>query len=172
MNKITEARIWAAVLHAGQEYDKGEPYTVHLAEVVAVLERFRITDETTVIAAWLHDAVEDTGAAWEEILDRFGIGVATIVHAVTNEPGANRRERHARTYPKIRMAGSPAIAVKLADRIANWEHSLKTKDRRANMYCKEYPAFRSELYAPYPVVLKMWMHLDDLYANTLPHGAK
>jgi (p)ppGpp synthase/HD superfamily hydrolase len=87
----------------------------------------------------------------------FGEEVARLVHAVTNEPGPNRKQRGMATYPKIRDAGDCAVALKLADRIANVEMGGKL----VAMYAKEYEDFRRALYTPGQNE-PMWAHLDSL----------
>ena len=87
----------------------------------------------------------------------FGDEVAQLVSAVTNEDGPNRKTRAALTYPKIRNAGTNAITLKLADRIANVENGGKLVD----MYRKEYADFRWTLYMQGSLD-NMWTHLDSL----------
>lgn len=92
--------------------------------------------------------------------------------ALTDEPGANRKERKAATYPKIK--GTPgALQLKLADRIANVENGLasRVKDpsnslnkRMFLMYKKEQPEFESALrvLGQYD---EMWNRLNTLFAT-------
>lgn len=155
--------------HQGQTYgDKPDspPYTVHLLAVEAVVTRFFIGHVRIVqlqCIALLHDVVEDTDATAEDVMNLFGIEVAEAVEAVTDEPGANRREKKGKTYPKIRAAGYNAIVVKLADRIANWEQSLSTGDSRYWMYAKEHWNFYGALYQEGSGPMQdMWDHLDTL----------
>jgi (p)ppGpp synthase/HD superfamily hydrolase len=89
-----------------QTYD-GKPYTVHLMAVEINLKRFGIDslngerDQNLLIGAWLHDTLEDTTVSYDEILNEFGKDIADLVYSVTNESGANRKERSLKTYPKI-----------------------------------------------------------------------
>src|SRR5688500_8359297 len=109
-------------LHASQRY--GEfPYVRHLAHVALVLAQFGFTDDDWLAAAWLHDSVEDNRATYAEIKRQFSDRVLSLVAAVTDGQGANRKERHEQSF--ARMADYPdAIILKLADRIANVESSL------------------------------------------------
>jgi (p)ppGpp synthase/HD superfamily hydrolase len=153
------ARDYAVLQHGTQLYD-GRPYEYHLAAVVNVLERFGHTGPEFRAAAWLHDVVEDTGVAIEDIVASFGPRVGELVWAVTSEPGRNRKERNAATYPKTR-ATEGGVTLKLADRIANVEHSLKGDGRLLGMYKKEHTAFKEALY----VVGEsedMWVYLDGM----------
>lgn len=83
--------------------------------------------------------------------------MAALVEMVTNEPGANRKERHLRTYPKIRKSRE-AVIVKVADRIANTEYSIAQKTRHLVMYQKEFSEFSTALFASGECD-KMWDHL-------------
>lgn len=158
---VSVAARFAANRHEGQSYDGG-PYTIHLAAVVAVLQRFGINDPEMLAAAWLHDVVEDTDTTNEELEPMFGDRVANLVYRVTNEMGRNRRERHAKTYPKIK-ASTDATTLKLADRIANSEASLANRPDLLDMYKKEYAAFKNALFTAGTHDL-MWAHLDTLLA--------
>lgn len=133
------ARRFAEERHGGQQYGD-RPYVVHLEAVRAVLHDFGHDGEIAA-AAWLHDVVEDTPTTREEVAERFGDEVASLVWAVTGV-GSNRKERCASAYAKIR-AFPAAATLKLADRIANVEASLGSP--RLVMYRAEWPAFREAL---------------------------
>jgi (p)ppGpp synthase/HD superfamily hydrolase len=157
MDPLRHVKFFATIKHAGQTYSSGLPYTHHLAAVESVLRRFQVVDEDLLTASWLHDVVEDTETKLKEIEEMFGPAVARLVHAVTNEPGQNRRARHAATYPKIREAGDNAITLKLADRIAN----VEAGGNLVGMYKKEHEDFKRALYTPGQAE-EMWAHLNQL----------
>jgi hypothetical protein len=103
--------------------------------------------------------VEDTDVKLRDIEENFGEEVARLVGAVTSEEGPNRRVRNALTYPKTRDAGSDAVRLKLADRLANVENGGGS----LAMYIREYPDFRHALFSPYDDFnLRMWSALDDI----------
>lgn len=160
---VVKARLFALKAHKDQKY--GEfPYSKHLEDVVNTLSTYYPEDtlsETVLAAAWLHDTIEDTEFTFKQIFEEFGRNIARIVFACTDEPGANRKERHARTYPKLMAAGREAIAVKLADRISNINHSLKHNHSMFEMYQKEYPDFKKALHLP-GELKAMWATLDML----------
>ncbi len=160
LDPLRWAKFFASIKHSNQIYGAGLPYTHHLAAVEAVLRRFNygigIYNESLLIAAWLHDVVEDTDTKVKEIAEMFGDRVAELVAAVTNEDGPNRKVRAALTYPKIRST-KDAVCLKLADRIANVEHGGKLVD----MYKKEYEDFKRALYTKGECE-NMWSHLDAL----------
>lgn len=163
LDPLRFAKYFAATKHGDQKYGP-LPYTHHLAAVEAVLRRFGTMDSRCPVtvdmleAAWLHDVVEDTPTKLKEIEELFGETVASLVRAVTNEEGPNRKVRAALTYPKIRaMPG--ATTLKLADRIANVENGGKL----VSMYAKELEDFKRNLYVPGENE-EMWTHLEGLLA--------
>ncbi len=164
MTDIVERAIkFATEKHEGQTYDGG-PYTKHLSWVADVAARYGCTDEEILCACWLHDTVEDTGTTKEEIASNFGTRVADLVWRVTNEPGRNRRERHEKTYGKIK-ADQGAMFLKLCDRIANVEASQSNVDF-LRMYQKEWEDFIRLLYVP-GLYNDMWNHLATLLNKTI-----
>lgn len=145
MNLDKKARAFAVEAHGDQSYGV-EPYSVHLDAVHALAVAFGAPPDVCV-AAFCHDCVEDTAVTIAQVRELFGESVAGLVAAVTNEPGKNRKERNARTYPKIRQAGPDAVMLKLCDRIANVEAvSTPKADSKIAMYQKEHEAFRAALY--------------------------
>lgn len=160
VTKIKEAAYTAIRLHGMQTYGDGLPYYHHLEQVVDVLKEFGFTDDKFVIAGYLHDVLEDTAISYNDIKSQFGEEVAEIVYAVTDELGRNRKERKAKTYPKIK-ANHDAIIVKLADRIANTRSSIKNKPNMAKMYVKELKGFRDALYVPNTEAEPLWNELED-----------
>ena len=119
---IMAAAEQAARWHAEQRR-KGvaqEPYVNHLLEVAALIaEATEGLDPNLVIAALLHDAVEDSGIAPEEIEARFGADVAALVMAVTDDKSLPKEERK-----RLQIVNTPNKAVrvkmlKLADKTSN-----------------------------------------------------
>jgi (p)ppGpp synthase/HD superfamily hydrolase len=151
-----------------QFYD-GQPYTAHLNAVEQVLMRFGVDpkngerDQNLLIAAWLHDTLEDTKISREYLEIEIGKDIADLVFAVTNEKAKNRNEKFQKTFPKIK-AHPYATTLKLADRIANTEASAALEKSGKNsfisMYRKEYTEFRSQLKTDQNSA--MWNHLDYL----------
>lgn len=156
---VGTARRLAREAHAGQEYGPGIPYERHLADVAGIVAAWT-GDADTVCAAWLHDAVEDTPMALTAIAEALGPEVAAIVGAVTDEPGRNRREREAKTLPKIR-ADKRAVLVKLADRLANIRAAHARRPDLLRMYRQEHAAFRAALHRPGEYEA-LWRELDRL----------
>lgn len=160
-----KAKMLAIEAHGAQRYGD-RPYADHLAAVVGILERFggSLEDEWTapiLVAAWLHDALEDTALAKGAIQDQICDIVADLVWRVTDEPGANRKVRKAATYLKLQQ-NERAVILKLADRIANVEESLRNNSRLLSMYCKEHPGFVDALYPACVSTMAqaMWLHIN------------
>lgn len=161
--------------HGDQQYGMGIPYVTHLLQVSMVLVRFgfhpgvgseaeqrRARD--LIIAAILHDVVEDTDVTREDVAAEFGDAIALLVYAVSNEPGKNRRERHAKSHHKL-IEIEDAMILKLADRIANIENALATGNKIIGMYRKEWSAFKGKLKSTTKAPAKMWEHLERLLAR-------
>jgi (p)ppGpp synthase/HD superfamily hydrolase len=145
MDTQTLAIYFAGAAHQEQMYGES-PYVFHLAAADTVLRDagYQVLHPVR-IAIWLHDIVEDTTVTLEQIEKRFGKYISNLVYAVTNEPGT-RKERAKDTYLKISAWGEDAIAIKLADRIANMENSLRTFSRFGMAYVREDIVFRNYLY--------------------------
>lgn len=115
---FSRALIFATTCHAeaGQlRKFSDEPYIVHPIDVAVRLKRFGITDEVVLAAAVLHDVVEDTEAAVEDVERLFGPDVARLVQQVTNPPGENFTGRLIR----LGSADWQAQAIKCADIVSN-----------------------------------------------------
>lgn len=164
MDQLSSAKAYATLHHVirkGQLYGL-LPYTHHLQDVERTLVRFGEIRPELLVAAWLHDIVEDTDVKLRDIEENFGEEVARLVAAVTSEEGPNRKVRNALTYPKIREAGPDAIRLKLADRISNIENGGGS----VKMYIREYPDFRLNLFRQDDRLNEvMWNVLDHIIAN-------
>lgn len=158
-DKAIRARQFADEAHGAQLYD-GRPYMFHLEQVYGMLLRFKVQTDELLIAAILHDVIEDTALNFSDLNREFGPLVAELVYAVTDELGRNRHERHFKTYPKIK-ALPLSITLKLADRIANVEHSIRAGNRdKFLMYRREHFEFLAGIGPAGPI--SMWKHLEDL----------
>lgn len=174
-NVLAAARDWVGREHAkkNQLWSVGRPYLDHLNAVEGVLLRFGFSDPTDPIhqnlrlAALAHDLLEDTEVSPVTIRVLLGPDVLTLVEAVTDSPGKNRAVRHALTYPRI-VATPWATVLKLADRVANLEESLRTQSHLAAMYAGEAEAFREALYRPGGPEAVLWEHLESLLGSEPP----
>ncbi|MFC9972952.1 RelA/SpoT family protein [Spirillospora sp. NPDC127200] len=112
-------------MHRGQSRKSGAPYITHPLAVAMILAGLGM-DTTTLVAALLHDTVEDTPYTLDELRADFGEEVAVLVDGVTKLDGGRWGERaEAETLRKIVLAAADdlrVLVVKLADRL----HNLRT----------------------------------------------
>ena len=175
--KFYEAFAFADSFHKGQLRKSGEPYIIHplaVAEIVAELE----LDLDSVIAALLHDCIEDTAATHDEIAKRFNPTVADLVEGVTKLTKANfvtKEEEQMENLRKMLMAMAQDIRVvliKVCDRL----HNMRTMEYMAPKKQKEKSLETMEIYAPIAHRLgmqKLKWELEDLSLRYLdPVGYK
>ncbi len=126
---IEEAYLLAEKAHAGQKRHTGEAYITHPLAVAKILAEMRM-DTPTIIAAILHDVIEDTPIEKPEIIEKFGKEVADLVDGVTKLTQIEfetRAQAQAENFRKMLMAMARdirVILVKLADRL----HNMRTLD--------------------------------------------
>lgn len=136
---ILRATAFAVKAHEGQcrKYT-GEPYVLHCIEVARIVAD--IGDEEMVIAALLHDTVEDTDTAFEDIMEAFGADVCNLVYWLTetSKPSdGNRAARKAIDREHLARAPADAQTVKLADLISNTRSIVQHDPSFAVVYLKE-----------------------------------
>jgi len=124
---INRAYVFSMKAHGSEVRASGDPYCSHRIEVAAILADLHLDDET-IVAAILHDTIEDTLATPGEIETHFGRGIADLVDGVTKLSKIEARsesERAAENLRKFLLAMSDDIRVllvKLADRL----HSMRS----------------------------------------------
>ena len=121
---IRRAGLAAIVAHEGQFRRTGEPYVTHPIAVAQIVSELGL-DETTIAAALLHDAVEDTGMSVSSIISDFGDTVARVVDGVTKLDRLefdSKEAQQAATIRKMFIAMAQdwrVLLIKLADRLHN-----------------------------------------------------
>lgn len=108
--------------HAGQKRKDGRPYATHPAAVRDILvNELGVSDEDVLVAALLHDVVEDTRVPLSEIEERFGPRVAGMVGLLSKvpEPGEPEGLMVDRYYAGLRAAEPAVRQIKVADRVHN-----------------------------------------------------
>lgn len=158
---IDRARAYALEAHAGQDYGAGRPYAAHLEATAEAAARHGLPPEAAA-ACWLHDVIEDTPTTEAILRLSFPPEVVDLVAAVTDAPGRDRRERAARTWPKIRERPL-AVAVKLCDRVANAGDAKSAHPGLFGMYAREHAAFSAALRRPGEWD-GLWAELDALFS--------
>ncbi len=146
-----EALKFATMAHKGQtrKYTE-EPYIEHPKRVVALLKSVKHTPEM-IAAAYLHDVVEDTEVSNEDIKNRFGAQVASLVEELTDEyekakyPNLNRRARKEREVKRQANMSPAAKTIKLADVIDNTRDIVKNDPGFARKYLREMYALTKAL---------------------------
>jgi GTP diphosphokinase / guanosine-3',5'-bis(diphosphate) 3'-diphosphatase len=122
LQTLIAAAAFAAHRHRDQRRKGAEasPYINHPLAVADVLaNEGGVADVTTLIAALLHDTVEDTQTTAEEIAARFGPEVAAVVMEVTDDKRLGNAERKRQQIEHAAAISSRAKLVKLADKICN-----------------------------------------------------
>jgi (p)ppGpp synthase/HD superfamily hydrolase len=118
--QIVEATAFAAHAHAFQKrVDMGDAYVTHLAEVAASCARHEPFDPVLVIAALLHDTLEDTPVTEAALRELFGDEVTDLVLEVTDPPGLKGKERRERQVAHTVTASARAKIIKIADKTSN-----------------------------------------------------
>ena len=175
--RLFSAFTYADNAHSGQLRKDGSPYVTHplaVAEIVAELG----LDTDSVIAALLHDCIEDTGATHEEIARQFGAAVADMVEGVTKLSRVqytSKEEEQMENLRKMLMAMAKdirVVLVKVCDRL----HNMRTMNYQSAKKQKEKALETMEIYAPLAHRLGMqrvkW-ELEDLSLQYLdPVGYK
>ncbi|MBQ6267204.1 MAG: bifunctional (p)ppGpp synthetase/guanosine-3',5'-bis(diphosphate) 3'-pyrophosphohydrolase [Clostridia bacterium] len=149
LNSVRSAYAIASEAHAGQKRLSGEPYIMHPLSVAVILAQLGM-DAASVIAAILHDTVEDTALTIEEVQAQFGETIAELVDGVTKigkVPLATREEQQAENIRKMLLAMSRdirVIIIKLADRLHNMRTLMFKPENRRREIAQE----TLEIYAP------------------------
>ncbi|TVR89190.1 MAG: bifunctional (p)ppGpp synthetase/guanosine-3',5'-bis(diphosphate) 3'-pyrophosphohydrolase [Spirochaetaceae bacterium] len=136
-------------LHEGQFRDSGEPYFVHPLQVAEILIDIRL-DASTIIAALLHDVLEDTDMTRVELRDEFGKEVEQLVNGVTkiaSVKAKNRSTQQSETIRKMLLAmvkDLRVILIKLADKL----HNMRTLEYKTAERRKAIAQECLDLYAP------------------------
>jgi guanosine-3',5'-bis(diphosphate) 3'-pyrophosphohydrolase len=122
VKRILAAARFAAEKHAQQKRKgaNGEPYFNHLVEVAELTAASsEEVDLDLVIAALLHDTVEDTGVTLQELEERFGSDVAGLVAEVTDDKSLPQQKRKDLQVQNAHTKSQRAQTLKLADKISN-----------------------------------------------------
>ncbi|WGH80016.1 HD domain-containing protein [Jannaschia ovalis] len=119
--RLLDAARFAANAHHGQTRKGGAdiPYLDHVLDVAQRLAEVHPEDETLILAALLHDTVEDCDVTAAEIAARFGAPVAALVMEVTDDKSLPKPARKDAQVAHVRHASDRAKRLKLADKAAN-----------------------------------------------------
>ncbi len=146
---VRKAYRYADEAHLGQKRSSGEPYITHPIAVAAQCAEWRL-DAQALIAALLHDAMEDCGVTKSDLVDRFGSSVAELVDGLTKLDKLQfntREEGQAESFRKMLLAMARdvrVILIKLADRT----HNMRTMGDMPRAKWSRISSETLEIYAP------------------------
>ena len=154
--------------HKDQKRHSGEPYIIHPLHVAIILAEMEM-DKETIVSGLLHDVVEDTDVTLDEIREKFGDEIATIVDGVTKLTRLNLGDKdklqiQAENLRKMFLSMSKdirIIIVKLADRL----HNMRTLEYQRAEKQREKAAETLDIYAPLADrlgIFRVKMELDNL----------
>ena len=168
---LNRAYVYAMKAHGAQTRASGDPYFSHPLEVAAILTDLRL-DDATIVAALLHDTIEDTEATRAEIDQIFGPEIGALVEGLTKLKRlelVSREAKQAENLRKLLLAIADdvrVLLVKLADRL----HNMRTLEFVAPESRERIAEETLDIYAP--LAGRMGMHemreeLEDLSFRTL-----
>ncbi len=146
---VRRAYYYAEQAHDGQKRRSGEPYITHPLEVAENLANMHM-DHQSLMAAMLHDVIEDTGISKKALSEQFGATIAELVDGVsklTQFEFETPAEKQAENFQKMALAMAQdirVIIVKLADRLHNMRTLEALKPEKRRRIAKE----TLEIYAP------------------------
>ena len=149
VKKVERAYRFAEQSHSGQMRQSGDPYITHPLAVANILADMRL-DHESLMAALLHDVIEDTGVSKGQISRRFGRIVADLVDGVSKLSGIEfetKAQLQAESFQKMTLAMSKdirVVLVKLADRL----HNMRTLGVLAPEKRRRIARETLEIYAP------------------------
>ncbi|MGW8172027.1 MAG: bifunctional GTP diphosphokinase/guanosine-3',5'-bis pyrophosphate 3'-pyrophosphohydrolase [Stutzerimonas stutzeri] len=157
VNLVRRAYFYAEQAHDGQRRRSGEAYVTHPLAVANILADMHM-DHQSLMAAMLHDVIEDTGIPKEALVAQFGETVAELVDGVSKLTQMNfetKAEAQAENFQKMAMAMARdirVILVKLADRL----HNMRTLEVLAGEKRRRIAKETLEIYAP--IANRLGMH--------------
>ena len=149
VEEVYHAYLLGARAHEGQSRVSGEPYISHPVAVARILSEMRM-DANCIIAAILHDVIEDTPTLKENLIEEFGEEVAELVDGVsklTQIDFRSRAEAQAENFRKMMLAmvkDIRVIIIKLADRL----HNMRTLDAMPPDKRRRIARETMDIYAP------------------------
>ena len=160
---LNRAYIYAMKAHGTQTRASGEAYFNHPLEVAAILADMKL-DTATSVAALLHDTVEDTEATHQEIVEKFGEEIASLVDGLTKIAKLDmvtKEATQAENLRKLLLAMSKdvrVLLVKLADRLHNMRTLNHVKPEKRARVAQE----TMDIYAPLAGRMGMQLIRDEM----------
>ena len=172
---VQESFVLAQEAHDGQMRSSGDPYITHPVAVAGILADMHL-DHETIMAALLHDVIEDTHYSKEDLAEAFGETVAELVEGVSKLDKlafSTKQEAQAENFRKMMMAmvqDIRVILIKLADRTHNMRTLGSLRPDKRRRIARE----TLEIYAP--IAHRLGIHdikneLEDLgFSGHVPHA--
>ncbi len=160
---LNRAYVYAMKAHGMQKRASGDPYFSHPLEVASILTNLRL-DDATIVAAVLHDTIEDTDSTREEIDRLFGSEIGGLVDGLTKIKKLDVVSRHtaqAENFRKLLLAVARdvrVLLVKLADRL----HNMRTLGHVTPDKAKRIAEETLDIYAPLAGRMGMQSMRDEL----------
>ncbi|HXU93473.1 MAG TPA: bifunctional (p)ppGpp synthetase/guanosine-3',5'-bis(diphosphate) 3'-pyrophosphohydrolase [Gallionella sp.] len=160
VDHVREAIEFSRAAHQGQLRKSGDPYVTHPIAVARILTLLHI-DVQAIVAALLHDVVEDTEITLDQLADKFGKPVAELVDGLSKLDRLQfetREDAQAENFRKMLMAMARdvrVILIKLADRL----HNMRTLESMSREKCERIARETMEIYAP----IANRLGLNDIY---------
>ncbi|MBL8385401.1 MAG: bifunctional (p)ppGpp synthetase/guanosine-3',5'-bis(diphosphate) 3'-pyrophosphohydrolase [Burkholderiales bacterium] len=174
IERVAQAFAFSEAAHQGQMRASGEEYITHPLAVAAICASWKL-DAQAILAALLHDVVEDTGVTKEHVAQRFGAPVAELVDGVSKLDRIefqSQEDAQAENFRKMLLAMARDVRVmlvKLADRLHNMRTLSALKSPKRRRIARE----TLEIHAPIAHRLglnQVYRELQDLsLANLYPH---
>jgi guanosine-3',5'-bis(diphosphate) 3'-pyrophosphohydrolase len=171
VQQVKRAFYYAEQAHYGQTRRSGEPYVTHPLAVSGILANMHM-DHQSLMAALLHDVIEDTGVTKDDISAQFGPEVADLVDGVsklTHVEFDSAEQKQAENFQKMALAMAKdirVILVKLADRL----HNMRTLGALRREKVRRIAGETLDIYAPIALRLGMndvRMEFEDLGLKAL-----
>jgi len=149
IKRVREAYRFADEVHLGQYRASGEPYITHPISVAALCAEWKL-DAQAIMAALMHDAMEDCGISKAELIERFGAPTADLVDGLTKLERvrfSTREESQAESFRKMLLAMTRdvrVILIKLADRLHNMRTMVAVAPDKRMRVARE----TLDIYAP------------------------
>jgi guanosine-3',5'-bis(diphosphate) 3'-pyrophosphohydrolase len=164
IRQVRRAYLYSEQAHDGQKRRSGDPYIIHPLQVAEILSDMRM-DHQSLMAAMLHDVIEDTGIAKDALQSQFGEAVAELVDGVsklTHISFETRAEAQAENFQKMTLAMARdirVIIVKLADRLHNMRTIGSLNPEKRRRIAKE----TLDIYSPIANRLGMYELRSELH---------
>ncbi len=169
---LNRAYVYAMKAHGNQKRASGDPYFSHPLEVAAILTEFKLDDDT-IVAALLHDVIEDTDVTRAEIDQMFGKEIGALVEGLTKIKKLDlvtKKAEQAENFRKLLIAISSDIRVlliKLADRL----HNMRTLEHMQPESRRRISEETLEIYAPLAGRMGMQSMREELEALAFKWGS-